>query len=104
MDLSKKKWRELGLHLGVPGQKLDEFKEKSDPLSDVIAYWLRGNIRDRPVTWWHIVHTLKEVNEAAVAAMIEAEYYTEGEVIYNLLHESITMYMSQISLLATGDH
>ena len=73
----------FGLHLGVPGPKLEEFKEKSDPLSEVIFYWLRGSIRDKPVTWWYIVHTLKEVNEAAVAAVIKAEYYTEGEVIYH---------------------
>ena len=69
------KWHELGLHLGVPGQKLEEFKEKDDPLSEVIAYWLWG---DKPVTWRHIVDTLRVTGEATLADKIQPN--TTGEM------------------------
>ena len=82
----KNKWREFGIRLGVPEEKFERFKNKKEPLSEVIAYWLWGHIKDKPVTWWYIVYTLKKVDEPALAAVIEAKYYTQGEII--ILHSS----------------
>ena len=62
LDEIRSRWYEFGLHLGVPYVKLEEFKENKGPLSEVIAYWLRGNIRDKPVNWRHIVDTDFEGN------------------------------------------
>ena len=68
------KWCEFGLHFGIPYLKMKEFKEKDDPLSEVIAYWLWGNIRDRPVTVKHIVDTLREMDKATLAEKIQTKY------------------------------
>ena len=75
----RSKWYEFGLHLGVPDEKLEEFKEKDDPLSEVIDYWLWGNIRDKLVTWRHIVHTLRATEEATLADKIQTKYSDRDE-------------------------
>ena len=73
------KWNEFGRKLGVPGENLKEFAKKPDPLSQVICYWLRGRIRDKPVTWNHVVDTLISIKEPALANQVEAKNYTQGD-------------------------
>ena len=86
LSVISSKWCEFGLHLGVPDEKLEEFKEKDDPLSEVIAYWLWGNIRDQPVTWRHIVDTLRAIGEVTLADKIETKYSKKDEQQGHLIH------------------
>ena len=62
------------MHLNVPKEKLDEYSNISNPLYEVIGYWFRGNIKDKPVNWKTIVDTLREVENPALANDIESTY------------------------------
>ena len=76
LSTAKHKWFEIGMQLGLPYHKLEEFKEKRDPLAAVIDYWLLGNVEDVPLTWRSIVDALKsgQVNESGLAKSIEERY------------------------------
>ena len=68
------KWFNFGVNLGVPQNKLKQFGKKEDPLSEVIGYWHKGNIRDKPVTWESITATLRITEEPGLADKIKAKY------------------------------
>ena len=55
----KNKWRMIGVQLGISKDILDELKQEDDPLSEVINYWLKGNIKDSLISWASIVKSLK---------------------------------------------
>ena len=75
----KTKWFEVGIQLGIPRNKLLEFKEEHDPLSAVVDYWIRGNVTesDVPISWPSIVEALKSeyVGEPGLAEQISKKYY-----------------------------
>ena len=79
LSTAKHKWFEIGMQLGLPYHKLEEFKEKRDPLAAVIDYWLRLNVKDVPVTWRSIVDALKsdQVDESGLAKSIEEKYHNK---------------------------
>ena len=72
----KYKWRDIGLKLKVPYHKLKEFKKESNPLIEVINYWLNGNIKDVAVTWRSILAALESssVDERGLAKTIMEKY------------------------------
>ena len=72
----KYKWRDIGLKLQVPYYKLKEFKKDSNPLIEVMNYWLSGNIKDVPVTWRFLVTVLESssVDERGLAKTIMEKY------------------------------
>ena len=72
----KYKWKSIGLKLGVPYYKLKEFEKESDPLVEVIDYWLKGNVKDVPITWRSIVAVLESssVEETRLAQFIMKKY------------------------------
>ena len=61
----------IGIQLGIPLNKLQEFKKEDDPLSLVVDYWLKGNATE-PVSWESIVIALKSehVEETRLARQI----------------------------------
>lgn len=67
------KWFLIGLHSGVPYEKLQEFKKEEYPLAAVFNYCLRGNVKD-PLTWTSIVDTLKSVDENGLAEQLNKKY------------------------------
>ena len=71
----KTKWFKIGIQLGIPRNKLEEFEGKEDPLSAVVDYWLRGNVKT-PISWKSIVEALKSeyVGEPALAETISKKY------------------------------
>ena len=77
----------IGVELGTPPYKLDEFVDEcDDPLAAVIDYWLRGNAeKGLPISWQSIVAALRSplVNEDGLASAIEQKYCikspTKGE-------------------------
>ncbi len=71
----KNKWRMIGVQL-VFKDVLDEFKQEDDPLSEVINYWLKGNIKDSLISWASIVKSLKSkhVDEWGLAERIGSQY------------------------------
>ena len=72
------KWFKIGIQLGIPRDKLQEFKKEDDPLSAVVDYWLRGNVEESvaPISWKTIVAALKSkyVGEPALAEEISKKY------------------------------
>lgn len=74
----KNKWQVIGIQLGIPRTKLQDFKEEDDPLSAVIDYWLRGNATESsvPISWQSIVAALKSkhVDEHGLAEQIREKY------------------------------
>ncbi len=79
----KIKWYELGIQLGIPRNKLLEFKKEDDPLSAVVDYWLRGNVTESvdPISWKSIVAALKSeyVGEPGLAEQISKKYCQEED-------------------------
>lgn len=77
----KTKWFEIGIQLGIPRSKLEEFEEKRDPLSAVVDYWLKGNVTESvvPISWKSIVDALKSkyVGEPGLAEQIKQTCYIE---------------------------
>ena len=71
----KYKWKDIGLKLKVPYHKLKEFKKESNPLIEVISYWLNGNV-NVSVTWRSIVTVLESssVDERGLAKTIMKKY------------------------------
>ena len=72
MDTASHKWYKIGIQLGVPKNKLDEFKKEEDPLSEVIYYWLNGNVKSDQVSLEIIIRALEteHVSERALATKI----------------------------------
>ncbi len=72
----KAKWFVIGVQLGIPHDKLEEFKEERDPLSAVVAFWLNGNVADIPISWKTIVEALKSIHvgEPGLAGEISQQY------------------------------
>ena len=70
------KWKDIGLRLDIPFHILREFEEKQNPFSEVIYYWLNGNVEDVPVTWRSIVAVLASstVEERGLAKTITHKY------------------------------
>ena len=50
------------------------FKKEDEPLREIIDYWLKGNINDKPVTWQTIITTLRDIEEPKLADKIKAKY------------------------------
>ena len=85
----KTKWFIIGVQLGIPRHKLQEFKYDLDPLSAVVYYWLRGNVTesDDPISWQTIVAVLKcdYIEESKLAEIINAKYcQKEGSLSFLL--------------------
>ena len=76
------KWFKIGVQLGIPRSKLLEFKKEDDPLSAVVDYWLKGNVK-LPISWESIVKLLKSdyVGEPGLADEITLKYCKEGNAI-----------------------
>ncbi len=72
------KWFEVGIQLGIPRNKLLEFKEDRDPLSAVVDYYLKENVLDSTdtVSWQSIVNALESdyVGEPGLAEKIRKKY------------------------------
>ena len=76
----KHKWKAIGLKLHVPYHKLQEFKHESNPLIEIVSFWLNGNVRDVPVTWRSIVTAVESssVDErTCLAKTIMAKYCSQ---------------------------
>ncbi len=73
LDVVARKWYMIGIQLGIPKNKLDEFQNLDDPLSEVINYWLQGNVKGAPVSWETIVEVLRteHVGEPGLATKIQ---------------------------------
>ena len=69
-------WKKIGVQLGIPYHKLNEFRKEDDPLSAVIDYWLNGNTEGVPVSWGSVVIALKSshVGEIGLANRISKKY------------------------------
>lgn len=76
------KWFMLGIHLGVPYDKLQEFKREDFPLAAVINFCLKGNINP-PLTWLSIVEALKsqDIGEAELGRKLGLKYCPEEEMM-----------------------
>ncbi len=74
------KWFKIGIHSGVPYEKLQEFKKEDYPLAAVFNFCLKGNL-DEPLTWRSIVNTLKceDVEEGGLAEALSKKYCQEEE-------------------------
>ena len=83
----KTEWHTIGVQLGIPAHKLNEFEKKDDPLSLVVGYWLDGNVPESevPVSWESIVKALrsKYVGRPGLADRITLKYCMEGETTDN---------------------
>lgn len=67
------RWYDIGIQLGVPIHKLKLF-ETQRGLSEIVDYWLRGNIEDASISWDFIATTLKSVDESGLAKEICKKY------------------------------
>lgn len=75
----KTKWFVIGIQLGIPLYKLEEFKGKEDPFSAAVDYWFRGEAEESgglPVSWKSIVVALRSehVGNPALAETIRKKY------------------------------
>ena len=86
LDKVKHKWKSIGLILRVPNYKLREFKKESNPLIEVIDYWLNGNVKDVPVTWRSLVAVLESssVDERGLAKTIMNKYCPQGNILASM--------------------
>ncbi len=66
----------IGIQLGISRSKMLLFKQKDDILSEVVDFWLRGNVPDVPITWGSVVKALKskQVGEPGLAKVISEKY------------------------------
>lgn len=81
-ELSSVKYKrhKIGIQLGIPFYKLKEFETESEPFSASIDYWLKGNVKEVPVTWQSIVDALlsDSVDEKRLAKKIAQKYIEKG--------------------------
>ncbi len=76
------KLSKIGVQLGIPTHKLDEFKKEDDTLLKTIDYWLRGNVKDVvPVTWKSIVEALQRYTTT-----LKTFFCTELAMFYFVQH------------------
>lgn len=70
------KWFKIGVQLGIPYEKLMQFKSERDPLAALVTFWLRGNVESVSVCWRSIVEALKSkhVGESGLANKISMNY------------------------------
>ena len=70
----KHKWYEIGIQLGIPQIKLQQFKWDEHPLAAVVDYWLMN--ATVPISWKSIVIALESahVGEIGVAKMISSKH------------------------------
>ncbi len=72
------KWFRIGIQLGIPRSTLEKFKkDEDDPLSAVVNYFLKGNVKKlSPISWKSIVAALESeyVGESGIAEQIIEEY------------------------------
>lgn len=63
----KTSWQKIGVQLGIPHHRLQEFKADDDPLAAVVDYWLQGNVTESvvPISWQSIVTALKSEHVGA---------------------------------------
>ena len=84
LESIKTKWFEIGIQLGIPRNKLKELEGEDNPLSAVIDYWLRGNVRETsvPISWKSIMAALKSehVGHPELAEQISKKYYQKEEI------------------------
>ena len=68
---------DIGIQLGVPRNKIEEFKQQGDILPAAVDYWLSGNVPDVPITWESVVEALESdyVGEPGCASKIRAKYF-----------------------------
>ena len=77
----KYKWFKIGVQLGIPHNKLLEFKKEEDPLAAAINYWLCGNLeKSNNPSWKSVVTALKSphVDESGLAKSIAQKYCNGG--------------------------
>lgn len=76
---------QIGIQLGIPYDRMQQFKQDVDILSCVINYWLKGNIRGAPITWKFLAETLQSdyVDESGIASTIITEYCQRGDFTRN---------------------
>ncbi len=76
LDVASPKLYKIGIQLGIPKNKVDEFKKEDDPLSEIINYWLHGNVKGDPVSWETIIKVLRteHVGELGLATTIQSKY------------------------------
>ena len=67
----KYKWTEIGVQLGVPQYKLEEFRRKDNPLTATINYWLSGNCEGVSISWPSVVNALLSPHVDAAGAAKE---------------------------------
>ena len=63
-------WHELGAHLGLTEDQLEEAKKGPHPTADIL---LAAKVRDIDLRWVHIVEALLHVGEYGVAEKIYKE-------------------------------
>lgn len=70
------KWPRFGVQLGIPRYVLKKFEDEKDPLSAVVDYWLRGNVKFAVLSWSSIVKALESthVDEEGLARSIRDQY------------------------------
>ena len=78
----KGKYTQIGVHLGVPYNKLQEMKREDFPLAALLNYCLEGNVKGQPLTWKAIVDALRSdtVEEAKLAEKIEKQYCQQDTI------------------------
>ena len=61
--------------LSIPPERLNQFRDVTDPLLEVIVYWLKGS-GDVPPTWDDVVGILRcpSINEPELADKIHRVY------------------------------
>lgn len=73
------KWYSIGLHLGIPDDKLLKFKEEEDPLTAVVMCWLSGKVGSAPLSWRSVALVLEStsIGEVWLAKRITEKYYQD---------------------------
>lgn len=76
LERVKHKWNSIGVQLKIPYYKLREFESQRDSLTEVVNYWMCGNVEDVPVNWESLVAVLKtpQVGERGLAKEIQEKY------------------------------
>lgn len=79
----KYKYDKIGMQLGISYGKLMELKKEDDPLAASVDYWLKGNVKDVPLSWSSVVAALesRHVDEHGLAKEIK-DKYCQGENIH----------------------
>ncbi len=76
-SVAHKKWRKIGIQIGISKHKVDEFAGEDESLLEVLDYWEKGNIVDGPKFCWEsVVDVLKKssVDENGLAGTIYNKY------------------------------